>query len=198
MKVALLTIGDGRDETHERSWESLQAAFRHTDTERVIVDDRSHELGFGGAIREGWSRIPRDADYVFHAELDFLYDEQIDVEGMAAVLEAHPNLAQLVLKRGPANREEAQAGGIVEQWPDEYRQRTWRGYVWTEHRLFWSTNPSLYPAAWSRQRWPECDGSERAWTDRLVADADLRFAFWGASLDAPTVTHIGVREGTGY
>jgi hypothetical protein len=203
VNVTVLAIGDGRDEIHARSRESLKEALLGDPATRtwVDVDDRDHELGFAGAIDAGWRACQGwpPSDYIFHAELDFVYEESIDLAAMIAVLEAHPHLAQLVLKRQPVNAEEQAAGGIVEQWPDEYRQRTHHGHVFTEHRLFWSTNPGLYPAAWCAQGWPQVPRSEEAWTKRLVEDPDLRFAFWGGKLDPPRVTHIGdVRAGHGY
>lgn len=197
-KVCLLRIGDGRDDVHERSWESLKAALPSVHS-LVTVDDASHELGFAGAIAEGWRQVRESrCDFVFHAELDFLYLQPIALDRMVRVLKARPYLAQLVLKRGPVNAEESAAGGVVEMWPDEYQQVTDRGDVWTEHRLFWSTNPALYSVGWCWQEWPQVEGSERAFSDRLLEDGQLRFAFWGPKFAPPAVEHIGERIGVGY
>ena len=198
--LAVLHIRDGRDQVHARAIDSALTMVPEPE-HHITVDDADHRLGFAGAIRKGWAEVAAtDAEWVLHHELDFTFNRPVPVASMIAVLEAHPYLAQIVLKRQPVNRAELEAGGIVEQWPDEYRQRTWRGNVWAEHRLFWSTNPAVYPAAWCRQEWPSVAGSEARWSDRLTADADLRFAFWGGVFDAPAVTHIGERsaDGTGY
>lgn len=201
MRFAVLTIRDGRDDVHERSIESLQLHCPVPD-EHVVVDDSEHDLGFAGAIAEGWRRVAAldtDVDYVFHHEADFLFTQRVEIEAMARVLDAHPHLAQLVLKRQPWNDQERDAGGIVEMWPDEYVQRVHAGHLFTEHRLHWSTNPGLYPVGWCQQGWPQSAGSEQAWTERLVEAADVRFAYWGAKYDPPLVEHIGVeRTGRGY
>lgn len=197
-KVCLLRIGDGRDDVHERSWCSLVEMLPEVD-HQVTIDDRDHELGFAGAIAEGWRQARKTkCDWVFHAELDFIYRAPIPLDRMIAVLKRKPYLAQIVLKRGPENEEERQAGGIVEMWPDEYHQMTDQGDVWTEHRLHFSTNPSLYSAALCAQGWPQVPQSERVFTDLLIEDDKLRFAYWGPKFDAPLVEHIGERVGCGY
>lgn len=198
MKVCQLRIGDGRDEVHERSAASLEEMLP-LPHRVVVVDDRDHRLGFAGAIAEGWKQVLKtDCDYVFHAEMDFLYKAPIPLDRMIAVLERRPYLAQLVLKRQPVNAQEAEAGGIVEMWPEEYRQVTDQGDVWSEHRICWSTNPSVYSTAWCLQQWPQGPRSEEEWGARLKQDPDLRFAYWGAKFDPPVVEHIGARCGVGY
>lgn len=199
MSLCVLTIRDGRDEVHERSLASLKEAVPKPD-HHIVVDDCEHRLGFAGAIAEGWQQVTETgADWVFHHEADFTFNAPVPIKAMAETLATHPYVAQLVLKRQSWNEAERDAGGIVEQWPDEYRQRTHMGSLFTEHRLFWSTNPSLFPAAWCRYGWPQSQGSEQVWTERLTEDPDLRFAFWGGKYDPPLVTHIGAdRIGHGY
>lgn len=198
MTVCLLRIGDGRDETHEQSWASLQEML--PPVERVVtVDDREHKLGFAGAIMEGWRQVfAARCEWVFHAELDFLYGEPIPLQDMIELLEAEPHLAQIALKRQPVNEEEIAAGGIVEAHPADFRQRVEGGVIWTEHRRFFTTNPSVYSTKLCRHGWPQVPQSEGVFTHRLLEDPDVRFAFWGAKYDPPMVEHIGVRCGTGY
>lgn len=198
-RICVLTIRDGRDDVHEQSIKSLQENFPEPD-EHIVIDDADHELGFSGAIQAGWEKVCElDVDYVFNHEADFLFNAPVPIDRMIRVLEQRPYLAQIVLKRQPVNEKEAEAGGIVEMWPDEYRQATDRGDVFSEHRLFWSTNPGVYSAAWCSQGWPQVGGSEMAWTDRLREDPDLRFAFWGGKFDTPRCEHIGYeRAGHGY
>jgi hypothetical protein len=52
----LLRIGDGRDDDHERAWESLEQMLPSPD-HIVTIDDRDHKLGFAGAIAEGWRQV---------------------------------------------------------------------------------------------------------------------------------------------
>lgn len=198
MTVCLLRIGDGRDETHEQSWASLQEML--PPVERVVtIDDREHKMGFAGAIMEGWRQVlATRCEWVFHAELDFLYGEPIPLRDMIELLEAESHLVQVALKRQPVNEEEIAAGGIVEAHSDDFRQRVEGGVIWTEHRRFFTTNPSVYSTKLCRHGWPQVPQSEGVFTHRLLEDPDVRFAFWGAKYDPPMVEHIGARCGTGY
>lgn len=196
MNVCLLLITDGRLDYFDRALESAAASLPKF-AQRVIVDDSAHRLGFAGAIQRGWDQVK--TDWVFHLEDDFTFNEPVPLGRMIAVLACRPYLAQLVLKRQPWNSDERAAGGIIEQHPDQYEQVTDAGDVWTEHRKFWSTNPSVYSTGFCHQGWPQVDHSEGIFTHRLIEDPDLRFAFWGGKFDPPRVTHIGgERKGTGY
>lgn len=200
MTLCLLRIGDGRDEYHERSWASAQNFLPGWD-HIVTVDDRNHELGFAGAIQQGWDEVlDTGADYVFHLELDFEFLDVVPIAQMIGLLETRPYLVQVALKRQAVNPQEKEAGGIVEFRPDQFHQRHYAGYVWTEQRLFFTTNPSVYPVALCAQRWPQQEFSEGVFTHRLFDHDPLaRSAFWGAKFDPPAVMHIGdERKGTGY
>jgi len=118
---------------------------------------------------------------------------------MVGLLERHSELAQVSLKRQPWNEREKRAGGIVEADPDDFLQRTDRGDVFTSHRRYWTTNPSVYPVGFCHQGWPQVEQSEGIFTHRLLEDPALRFALWGAKYDPPLVRHIGKeRAGRGY
>lgn len=162
--------------------------IHHTDTKR----------GFGGTINRGWRLLHADTDYVFHLEDDFTFNEEVNLHAMADVLEENEHLGQIVLKRQPWNPQEKKAGGIVECWPDLYEEKSDGYHSWTEHTLFWSTNPGLYHQGITIYGWPEGERSEEQFTKLRVADG-LKFAFWGGKLDPPKVHHIGdERVGTGY
>lgn len=196
MTCCLLLITDGREDYFEQTMRSAREALPVFD-QRIVVDDHGHELGFAGAIQHGWEQV--DTDYVFHLEADFIFNQAIPVERMIALLERQPYLAQVALKRQPWNEEEHRAGGIVELHPNDFLQRHDEKATWTEHRRFWTTNPSVYPARWCRTGWPQEPQSEGVFTHRLIRDPLLRFAFWGGKYDPPLVHHIGVtRAGRGY
>jgi hypothetical protein len=162
--------------------------IRHTD-----------KRGFCGAIQSGWAAIPPDTDFVFHLEDDFTFNRPVPLKDMAAVLQANAHLVQLALRRQPWNAEEVLAGGVIEMWPDEYVQESSTFGSWLEHRLFFTTNPSMYHVRWTREGWPDAPACERAFTDKLLTDEDVRFGFWGKRTDDPWVHHIGdVRAGSGY
>ena len=196
--VALLVIDDGREDYLSRSLSSLQENLPTPD-HFILVDDSAHELGFGGAIQEGWRRVLNtDAQWVFHAESDFTYTVPVPLARMIDVLEAFPFLAQVALKRQAVNTEERLAGGIVECHPSDFTEKRWGDYLWTEHRRYFTTNPSVYSTNICKRGWPQVKHSEGTLTHQLLADG-LRFAFWGGKFGPPRVNHIGTdRAGTGY
>lgn len=199
MSIALLLISDGRDDYRDRTIESAKEHLPKLD-HLVEVDDREHRLGFAGAIQEGWERVTETgADWVFHLEADFTFEAPVPVLDMIGLLERQPHLAQVSLKRQPWNEQEKAAGGIVECTPGQFDERTDDAAVWTEHRLYWTTNPSVYSTRWCRMRWPQQPFSEGLFTHQLLADPLLRFAIWGGKFDPPAVEHIGNgRAGHGY
>lgn len=198
-KTCVLTIRDGRDEVHDRSLNSLMTMYPGEPEHHVVIDDKDHELGFAGAIQKGWEEIlNRDADFVFHHEADFLFNEPIALHQMISALKAKPSLVQMALKRQPVNAEEAAAGGIIEAHPEDFHQVTHAGLVWTEHRKFFTTNPSVYPANLCALGWPDPPEAEGHFWLRLAEDPSVRAALWGAKTDPPKVEHIGERIGWGY
>jgi hypothetical protein len=214
-RVALLTIGDGRDECLRDTLASFAAHVTgFALVEHVHVDDRDHRLGFGGAIREGWRRLREldGFDYIWHLEEDFTTLRPIDLGALALILELQPEVVQVALRREPVNDPERRAGGVVEMWPDAYADRclprafAWgdpyglRPYrlAWLEHELYFTTNPSLYRRELIDDHdWLDVPGSERAMTMRLLT-AGARFALWGDRDDAPLARHTGERQGKGY
>jgi hypothetical protein len=199
MSVALLVIGDGRDDVHDRSWESAQQFLPAIFDFKVVVDDRDHKLGFAGAIEQGWDKVLEGgAEWCFWLELDFLFRRQVPLVQMRKLLQAHPHLVQMALLRGPVNEQEQEAGGVVEQHPDDYIERNWLGYKYLEHRRFFTTNPSLVPTWVMRAGWPQRSESEGHFGLNLFAsNPGLRSAFWGDG--EVWVDHIGdVRAGVGY
>jgi hypothetical protein len=199
MRTALLFISDGRTEYHELSWRSAMDNLPAFD-EYVAVEDPDHSKGFCGAIREGWDHIcGLDVDYVFHLELDFTFNEPVNFDEMVDLLERNVEVAQVSLKRQPVNEREREAGGIVEADPDDFVEASDEYATWTEHRRYFTTNPSIYRASLCRLGWPQEAESEGKFTHRLLRDPLLRFAIWGGKHDPPKVQHIGeVRAGALY
>lgn len=198
--VCLLTIDDGREDYLEQAMESVQ---EHLPLVRwtVHVDDSDHALGFAGAIAKGWQEIRRrtEAEWVFHLESDFLLCRPVQLRQMIRLLEDHPHLAQVSLKRQPVNERELAAGGIVEADAADFSECFDGSFTWTEHRRYWTTNPSVYSASWCGKGWPQVPESEGVFTHSLISDPDLRFAIWGGKYEPPRVEHIGrVRAGVGY
>lgn len=230
MSIALLMITDGRDDYLARCVASANANLRGAIAERWMFDDTGDDKyravladrfpqfrhinggprrGFGGAIRSAWAYLARhsDADFVFHLEADFVFRHLVDLNAMVAVLTERPHLAQMALRRQPWNADETAAGGVVDRNPRAYVERCDEaGRMWLEHRLFLTTNPSLYRRSLLNTGWPDCPQSEGVFTHRLLTHglpgvhADrVAFGYWGARDSGVWVEHIGhQRVGVGY
>lgn len=218
--ITLLVITDGRRRCLQRTLESFDLSVdpRHI-SRRVIVNDCPdaefgewvdtlgfdtvvpplwQRRGYGGAITAGWDAI-EDAEWVFHLEDDFVFTRHVDVAAMVNILRSHQYLAQMALRRQPWNDAEKAVGGIVEQHPEQYRDCTDGFHRWLEHRMFFTTNPCVYPRWVRKIAWPRCNYSEGVFSHLLFSDSNTRSAFWGQRSDPPWVIHIGhQRTGTGY
>lgn len=229
-RVGLMIITDGRDEYLKRSIDSVENMVPYGFTDRVIFDDSGDDmyrlslqerygvwytikglgeprLGFTGNVRRMWDYVSQSGlDYVFHLEGDFTFNVGIDIDMMLVALNAGSigdrYLIQMALRRQPWNQEEINAGGIVEQHPEDYEDVSYAGLKWLEHRRFFTTNPSLYRAELCRSvDWPDRKNSEGHFSINTLAyyGPGSRFAFWGRRQDTPMVHHIGnERKGIGY
>lgn len=191
--------------------DSDDAAFREALVENFPdwrITSWESRRGFGGTIRRAWAilHITERADYLFHLEDDFVLNADVDLDVMVGVLERHPHLVQLALRRQPVNDIEIEAGGVVETNPGAYDQ-SGDGYAqWLEHRLYFTTNPCLYRRTLCSLGWPKGEHSEGHFThDRILAHGSpevsaehARFGLLGRRFDAPLVEHVGKRAGTGY
>lgn len=230
MSVAVIVFTDGRahifDEERIHSWDLMLNGIIG---ERWIFDDSNDgafarelartfpesrvvswpkRLGFGGSIAAAWELLNRrsSSEYFFHLEDDFVLEEPVNLRAMAGVLDRHPHLVQLALLRQAWNETEISAGGIVQCNPDAYTCCADEYMCWLEHRLFFTTNPSVYRRTLVAGGWPEGETSEGVFTHRLLREGTveasgerIRFAFLGDRQAVPMVRHVGtVRAGTGY
>lgn len=236
MTVAVLVMSDGRDEYLGRAVASLESQLKGGPVvERWLHDDSGDEAcrarlaawypqyrhigsgprrGFAGAYAHAWQHLATESEaaWVFGAEGDYTYNQVIDLDAMAAVLEARPYLAQMALKRQPWGAAEVSVGGFMNLQPDAYVEMTWRDYTWLQHTLYLTSNPCLYRRDLCALGWPPADPtlhgtSEGTLARRLMAEGlpwgvpgeHVRFAFWGRRHDPPAVHHIGdIRVGHGY
>lgn len=208
MSVCLLLISDGRDDYLARTMESLADNLPAFD-EIVHVEDREHELGFAGAIQEGWDRVlDTGCEFVWHQEDDFTYNRPVPLAEMIDLLRARPYLAQVCLRRQAVGHEVA-FGGFMEQFPDWYTEHTDGQRTWMETTRNFTTNPSVYRSELCAVGWPDAPHSEGIFGFALrediglpwgVAPEEVRFGFWGSRKSgAEWVTHIGdERRGNGY
>lgn len=202
----VVTIHDDSGDPEYTRW--LVEQFEPFPTNAYVIATPCRS-GFGGAIRSAWGYLSAPetqthwvpGDWVFHLEDDFVLRRDVDLAAMVRVLDANPNLVQLALRRQPWNDAEKAAGGIVEQHADAYQDMVMGKTPdrWLEHRLFFTTNPSLYRRSLCLREWPEGGNSEGHFTHQLLVDSSVRFGFWGARDSGEWVEHIGhARVGTGY
>lgn len=230
--ITLLAMTDGRDDLLAQTLASFDSMVTGPVTRRVIFDDTGdsgHALeltdryhgyaivttgrrnGFGDAVRLAWQTVDRfgpEQRFVFHLEDDFVFERPVDLWAMAEVLDRYPHLAQMALRRQPWNAQERAAGGVVECNPTEYveRRKLDEPAEWLEHRLFWTTNASLFRRELLSAGWMGGEQAEGRFTHLLLAEgipgadwSDVRFGYWGARDSGVWITHIGTnRVGHGY
>jgi hypothetical protein len=193
--ICLIFITDGRDCAKD-AFASAQQHLPKPD-QLVYVDDSDHERGFHGAVQAAWDLVPDEAEYVFHLEDDFIFQQEVPIDDMLWLLDNKPWLAQVSLKRQAVNEEEKAAGGIVEAHPDDFEERHENEISYTVQRRYFTTNPCLYRANLVKRGWPQVPNSEGVFTHQLLDD-DFSFAIYGEKFAAPMVEHVGIRQGKGY
>lgn len=220
--ITLVIMTDGRKQYLTRTIDSLYQL--HTFFSQKIIHDDSgdpefsawlrrtflefeiystgQKSGFAGAYNSAWNYLRNNCinDWIFFTEDDFVFTRPVNIYTMIEVMENNPHIAQMALRRQPWNDQERAAGGIVEQYPNDYTDRTDGKFNWLEHRRFFTTNPSLLRMSLIDERdWPNVPNSEGMFSIDLFSGTNLVSAFWGARDSGEWVEHIGVnRTGTGY
>lgn len=219
-KVCLFLFTDGRNDCLKQTAASWTANLVGSFYRGMLIDDlggsrqrlemdccgikleyvrHDKRLGFGGTIRDAWSRLPDDCDYVFHLEDDFVLKQYLVLDDLVAAMEANPHFAQICLLRQPWNERERKAGGVWQQFPDDFIECGNGKCCWLEHRRWFSTNPCLYPRWVVEMGWPENAHSEGMFSHKLFKNPVVKCAYWGSKQDSPIVEHVGwQRKGIGY
>lgn len=230
MSIALLVITDGRDDYLHHCLTSARQHLHGPISERWMFDDTGDDpyrarlaathddfthinagprQGFGGAIAAAWAwlLLHSNAQWVFHLEQDFVLTCAVDLAAIADVLTQRPHLAQMALRRQAWSAQEHAAGGVVECQPTAYTEyRDTDGHAWLEHRLFFTTNPSLYRRELCVTGWPAGAQSEGHFSHHLLRNGAgavpgdaVKYGYWGARDSGIWTQHIGHRRaGIGY
>lgn len=221
-RCALVVVTDGRPERYiDETIDAARENLKGLDLGPLVICDDSADLdyhawlrwrfpdaelhtaakrgGFAKNVRRAWSAaLATGMPWVFWLEDDFTIDQPIDLAAMADTMTADPELVQVLLRRQPWFPGEVAAGGIIDEQPDAYTTCRRGGHVWEEHQLGYWTNPHLVSRSFlAAYTWPDTAGSEARF-GRQVMTGNTRSAFWGHRDDPPTVTHKGVRHGSGY
>lgn len=190
-----LIVDDSGDDVY-RAWLAEQYAA-------PVIPVATGPCGYWKAMRRVWD-VARslDTDKVVFWEEDFVLTEDVDVEELAGVLDAHPYLTQIALLRQPWFANEHEHGGLIgalQAQGQVFTECTDGTHWWIEHRACFTGNPCLIPRSTFARDWPEGDWSESRFGKALFADGRARGAYWGRLTDPPRVEHIGHhRAGTGY
>lgn len=192
----------------------------HGDISRILVNDdsgdpdfqqwlldqgfevnQSNRSGFTGAMISSRNVLKDDPnEWIFHLEEDFLILEKINLLDIIEVMEQNPHIVQVVLQRQGIGQRERKMGGVMKSHPERYEEKTDGKNFWCEHRVNYSTNPSLYRKSFVvENQWPDVKNSERHFSKTIFKNPLLRCAYWGKRDDSPKVYHIGdVRNGFYY
>lgn len=206
---------NGREACLNETLDSLDRNLSGPITRRVLVDDsggrcparpagfvtvahRDNE-GMAATVQDAWTAALADSEvrFVLHWEDDMRLDRALDVGLILPILDAWPNLAQMVFQRHGVNAVEAQGQlrAICAQATKVQRER-----FFTIHDHLFSLNPCLIPRHVCERGWPSGPigtGNEDGMTAKCKA-AGLEFAHWGTVDDEPYVTHIGHERGAAW
>lgn len=218
MSVAILLMTDGRRQYIHETIASASTMLKGPITEKWMHDDSGDESnrqwlheqfpeftqigqgprrGFGGAYSFAWKTLASysKADFIFNLEDDFTINREVPLEAMAKKLDENPHVYQMALRRQSWNNEERAAGGVIERWPDQFFQQD--GFI--THRLFFTTNPSLYRKSLIEERvYLDVKDAEGHFTISITdSDPKALFGYWGEKADSPWCEHIGVKRQPG-
>lgn len=159
--------------------------------------------GYWRAMQHVWALARHwDVAHVALLEDDFTFNAPVDLTNLTSVLDTHPYLTQIALKRQPWFGNEVEAGGLIEALEAQgqtFTEHTDGTHHWVEHRACFTTNPCVVPRRTFERDWPEGAWSESRFGSLLFRDSEARGAYWGRRTDPPRVEHIGHhRVGTDY
>lgn len=221
MNVAFILRCDGRREYIEQT---VQSVIQHVKAPRftygVIIDDSGdpsyaswldetfpfleclhhpQRLGLGGCFRSALEVVMgTDADYAFMCEDDIPLLSDTILTPMADILDAHPNLAQLMLMRDPVNTEEIAAGGVYQLTPDEFTECTNGTDYFVTHKRWFGFNPHLIKRTVIEHILANATNFLELGVTDALKPVGYQFGYWGRISDPPRCQSIGVTRSSGY
>lgn len=207
----IIVVDDSGDREHHDWLDDQHFDYR-------LSHSRGKNVGYLQAMNVVWEVAGNElsqsrAENVLLWEEDFMIERPVSVARMAAVLDAHPGLAQLNLQRQSVYRVEKVFGYLESHNRRGYgvRQQVLRDQdnphpiPWiSRHRPF-TTNPGLLRGEILDQEWPT-----RQEADRVQGGAEpamslilekLGYTFgWYGKWNTPYVKHVGtaMKSGIGY
>ena len=223
-KIMLGVIGNGRKELLDQTISSIKQKIEYPFFSKVLIDDtgdknyhlelandykeffngglilHDQNLGLSGSIKSLWNAAhAQGADYIFHVEEDFTFNESVNINSLIQILDNEEfRFAQVALKRQPWNAEEVQAGGFMQADRESYDDSWGNNKLkWTTHKKLFTLNPSLYPRWVIDIGWGQGWG-EREFSDKLFSDINVMCCFIGTVDDPPLVHHTGTYRGKNW
>ena len=222
VNVAFTLRTDGRRDYIERTVQSISDHIKKPFffSHGVIIDDSGdvsyadwldttfpeleclhhpERLGLGGCFKSALDMVlGTDADYAFLVEDDTPLIGDIDLTAMAAVLDTHTLLAQLMLMRPPFNTEEIAAGGVYALTPNDFTECSDGKVTWTEHSRWYGFQPHLVKRnvieyiVSNATNFLELDVTD------ALKPAGYNFGYWGGLNDPPLCEHVGTIRSQNY
>ena len=189
-------VDDSGDDSVERALRKLSSSGPRDRLIRSMVSIRVVPLprvGYTRAMQRVFEEA-RGAQHWCFWEEDFVATRQIDLRGTARLLDAHPELAQIVFLRNAVYPVEHVSGGVVEGMENRLGVKVERlpdGLL--RHDATASGNPAVWRAGIAEGGWPQVKWSENRLTERL-REQGWRFAW----LEGEAVRHDGEHSGYGY
>lgn len=186
--IVRTVIVDDSGDPHYQAW--IRLTFPGID---LVTTPRR---GFDAAYQTVWRTVAEYGHpWTFVIEDDFEATRPIDLTAMQAAMNERPELVQMALRRQAWFPAEIEAGGVVEQHPDDYTDTP----THLEHRRFITTNPALWRRSFiTHHDWPKGSHSESRFASSVFREPDLVAGYWGQRSDEPWVIHDGERIGSGY
>ena len=177
----------------------VDALARHLSTYALAVEAPLRAAGFCKATATAWKVAAASGlEYVLYLEHDFIFTRDVDLHGVAVVLDANPQLAQMALMRNAVNEQEKAAGGLFGSRPGQWTLRETDGIEWLEEREFFTTNPSLMRRDFMAQNpWPD-DGEPYCEGRFGIGLRERGYSFGFLGRGEVWVEHVGTRSGFGY
>lgn len=221
MNVAFVLRCDGRREFIERTIQSVEQHVKAPHFQYgVIVDDSGdpdyaswldamfpymeclhHEerRGLGGCFQSALNVVlGTDADYAFMVEDDTPMIRDVMLTPLADVLHDNPSLSQLMFMRPPFNSDEIAAGGVYQQTPGDFTERTDGTHRWVTHDKWFGFQPCLVPRDVIELMATKATNFLELGVTETLKESGYHFGYWDGLDAAPYCDHIGTSRSSGY